>query len=143
MLTPFVLNDGRQILVNRGWVPFNGYRDRLPDVSLPTDTPDTISGRIDELPAAGLASGHAAPPPGDAWPKLTSFPTHAELESALGQKIARRILLLDAEVAGGYVREWSPPGLPPDRHFAYAIQWWGFAVVLLVLYFGLNSRKVK
>ena len=84
------------ILVNRGWIPFNGYRDRLPDVSLHADAPDTISGRIDELPVAGLASGHAAPPPGDAWPKLTSFPTHAELESALGAPIARRIVLLDA-----------------------------------------------
>jgi surfeit locus 1 family protein len=41
------------------------------------------------------------------------------------------------------VREWQPPGLDPSRHFSYAIQWWGFAVVLLVLYFGLNLRKVS
>jgi surfeit locus 1 family protein len=52
-------------------------------------------------------------------------------------------VLLDPEVAGGYVREWTPPGMPPSRHFSYAIQWWGFAVVLLVLYFGLNFRKVS
>ena len=25
------------------------------------------------------------------------------------------------------MREWSPPGMPPSRHFSYAIQWWGFA----------------
>jgi surfeit locus 1 family protein len=53
------------------------------------------------------------------------------------------VLLLDAEIPGGYVREWSPPGMPPSRHFSYAIQWWGFAGVLLVLYFGLNFRKVS
>lgn len=145
VLTPAVLNDGRRILVNRGWVAFTGYRDRLPDVSLPAGAETTISGRIDELPAAGLASGRAPPSADDPWPKVTSFPTHEELEQALGQKISRRILLLDAGVegAGNLVRQWSPPGLAPDRHFSYAIQWWGFALVLLVLYFGLNFRKVS
>ena len=143
VLTLFIVEDGRRILVNRGWIPFSGYRDRLPDVSLPADAPGTISGRLDDLPVAGLASGRAPPRPGDTWPQLTSFPTHAELEAALGAPIARRILLLDPQVTGGYLREWKPPGLGPDRHFAYAIQWWGFAVVLLVLYFGLNFRKVN
>jgi surfeit locus 1 family protein len=58
-------------------------------------------------------------------------------------KTTRRLLLLDPKLPDGYVREWTPPGLPPDRHFSYAIQWWGFALVLLVLYFGLNFRKVS
>jgi cytochrome oxidase assembly protein ShyY1 len=143
VLTPFVLTDGRRILVNRGWIPFTGYRDKLPDVSMKTRDA-TLTGRVEELPEPGLASGRAPPREIDGWPKLTSFPSHEELQTALGEKISRRILLLDPAVDGEdfYVREWKPPGMPPDRHFSYAIQWWGFAVVLLVLYFGLNFRKV-
>ena len=140
VLTSFRLDDGRRVLVNRGWVPFTGFRDRLPDVSM-TAMPVKITGRIEELPSGGLASGHAAPD--GPWPKVTSFPTHDELANALGSKLEQRILLLDPQVSGGYVRDWSPPGMPPSRHFSYAIQWWGFAAVLLVLYFGLNFRKVS
>jgi surfeit locus 1 family protein len=89
-----------------------------------------------------LPSGRAPPPPGSTWPKLTSFPSHEELRAASGEDIPRRVLLLAADSPNGYVREWKPPGLAPMRHLSYAIQWWGFAVVLLVLYFGLNFRRV-
>lgn len=144
VLTPFHIKDVGLILVNRGWVPFSGYRDRLPDISQPGSI-DTrfISGQLEDLPAAGLASGRAAPEAGASWPKLTSFPTHEELQASLGEKISTRILLLDPKESGGYVRDWHPPGMDPSRHFSYAIQWWGFAAVLLVLYFGLNFRKVS
>jgi hypothetical protein len=46
--------------------------------------------------------------------------------------LERRIVLLDPGAADGYVRDWQPPGVPPARHWAYAIQWWLFAVTLVV-----------
>jgi surfeit locus 1 family protein len=143
VLTSAVLPGGRRVLVNRGWIPFSGYRDRLPDISIPQPPAMILSGRLDELPSAGLASGRAAPDGSNSWPKLTSFPTHDELQMALGDPLPHKILLLDADLPHGYVRDWKPPGMDPSRHFSYAIQWWGFATVLLVLYFGLNFRKVS
>src|SRR5690349_7756882 len=91
VLTSFALNDGRRVLVNRGWVPFTGYRDRLPDVSMTAGAPTTISGRIDELPSGGLASGHAAPDSHAPWPRLTSFPTHEDLQVSFGKTLEPRI----------------------------------------------------
>jgi surfeit locus 1 family protein len=145
ILTPFVTTGGHRVLVNRGWVPFLGYRDKLPDISLSREAlvdELTITGRFDELPSPGLASGRAPPSTDASWPKLTSFPTHDELALALREKLEPRVLLM-TDGPDHYPHEMTPPGLTPDRHFSYAIQWWGFALVLLVLYFGLNFRKVS
>ena len=141
VLTPFQLTDGRWMLVDRGWLPASGYRDRLPEVSLQTKGEREIPGRVDELPVAGLAQGRAAPASDASWPKVTSFPTSAELSAALGHKLEKRILLLDPHAADGYLREWQPPGLPPSRHFGYAIQWWAFAVAALALWVVMSLHK--
>lgn len=144
VLTPLRLADGRTVLVNRGWVAFTGYRDRLPDTSLadPGATV-TVTGRVDTLPVEGIESGRAPPPPGAAWPKVTTFPHVREIAVALGRPVEGRQLLLDPSVAGGYTRHWKAPGVPPERHFSYAVQWWMFAATVAVLYGMLNLHKVK
>ena len=168
VLTPFERPDGRLVIVDRGWVPFSGYRDRLPDVAaafagFDPATPVTLLGRLDELPSAGLAGGRAAPALDGAWPRVTAYPTPAQLAAALGVPLAeaqaldtgadpgggagagarleRRVLLLDATEPRGYVRQWTPGGRGPEQNWSYAIQWWSFAVVLVGLYLGLNLRR--
>src|SRR5262249_30641763 len=120
VLTPLERGAGeRVILVDRGWVPFTGFRDKLPDVSLAAEREIEVSGRVDELPVEGLASGHAAPDNQAPWPKVTSYPTPAELAQTLGRPVESRIVLLDANAPDGYVREWQPPGLTAERHWSY------------------------
>ena len=63
------------------------------------------------------------------------------LSAALGVPLEPGIILLDPQQADGYVRDWHPPGMEPIRHWSYAVQWWSFGVVLLVLWIGLNLRK--
>jgi len=141
VLTPFALSDGRMLLVDRGWVPFSGYRSRLPDVRLDARAPRALTGRIDELPAPGLSLGRTAPAPGPSWPKVTSYPDMGELASALKTPLEPRILLLDPHEPDGYVRDWQPPGLTPARNLSYAVQWWGFAVTLLVIWAVTSAPK--
>ncbi|MGH8221294.1 MAG: SURF1 family protein [Steroidobacteraceae bacterium] len=146
VLTPLTLDDGRVLLVDRGWVPFTGYRSRLPDVRLQASGPVRLTGRIDELPVGGLAFGRRAPDAGPHWPKVTSYPRMAQLAAVLAAaapavRLEPRILLLDPREPYGYVRAWQPPGMSPARHLSYAAQWWLFAVTLVVLWAVLSTPK--
>jgi surfeit locus 1 family protein len=143
VLTPLELADDRVVLVDRGWVAFTGSRARLPDISFAPQERVTLMGRVDDLPSAGLAFGRAPPALAGSWPRLTAYPSMPELSRALGRTLETRILLLDPGAADGYVRDWQPPGLPPARHWGYAIQWWCFAAALVVLWIVLAVRRAR
>jgi surfeit locus 1 family protein len=143
VLTPFTRATGTTLLIDRGWLPFTGSRARLPDVGLTDEASRTVSGRVAELPRAGLASGRAAPNAADPWPKVTSFPRAGELARALGAPLPARILLLDPDAPEGFVRDWQPPGMAPLRHLSYAIQWWCFAALAVIVWAVLSAQRSR
>jgi len=141
VLTPLRRASAATLLVDRGWVPFSGARRVLPDVHLDSTATVTLTGVLADLPSAGLALGRAAP--AGEWPKVTSFPDLSELEAALGEPLERRILWLDPGAPSGYARDWHAPGMSPLRHFSYAIQWWCFAGLALLIWAVMTLRGLK
>ncbi|MCG8433193.1 MAG: SURF1 family protein [Gammaproteobacteria bacterium] len=143
VLTPFVLEGGSAaVIVNRGWVPQNLDRQNLPDVSV-TSGSETISGRIDKFLEPGVrleTKDHAGDT--DTWPKVVQFPKHEELQSLLPYGILGGVVLLDKNAPRGYKRQWRPAVFGPERHLAYAFQWFALAFTLLVIYIVLNFRKL-
>lgn len=136
VLTPLVLEDGRVLVVDRGFVPGSGDRSRLPDVAV-QDLPREVIGRADTLPRPGI---ELTAPPATGWPRIVSFPRIEEISNALGQPVFPQVLLLDPGQPDGYVREWAPPTMGPDRHVGYAVQWFGFAAVTCILWVLLSFR---
>jgi len=144
VLTPLLLADGRTLMVNRGWVPLSASRREPPKVVLDQAVGEVApAGRLDALPVPGISLGHQAPDASAPWPRLTSFPTMADLSVALSRPLETRQLLLNADEPLGYVRDWHPTGLGPERHIAYAVQWWGFAVLAVGLYARLNWQRTS
>jgi surfeit locus 1 family protein len=164
VLTVLHLEGGGDLLVNRGWLPFSGYRDQLPDVSMASvavgvgggvdadgevtravrsTEVQVLAGRLGVLPVAGLAAGRQPPASSGSWPRLTTFPEHAELEAAWGAPLLLPVLLLDPDSGAGYLRQWRPPGLSPERHFGYAAQGWMFALAVFVIYLVLNVKRIR
>lgn len=142
VLTPLALADGTTVLINRGFVASTGYRDRLPAIDIAGDEMRTVVGRTGAMPVAGIAAGRVPPSNEGAWPRLASFPTEADVAAVLPSPPVPGLVLLEEDADGaGLARNWQPPGLEPARHYSYAVQWWAFAALAVVLFVVLNFRK--
>lgn len=142
VITPFALDGGGWLLVNRGWVPLGKSRADKPSIPV-ADDPRRIRGRADHLPAAGIQMGQRAAlkPP---YPVVAGFPSHDELAQLLREaqwSAATDVVLLDPAEVDGYARHWAPPGFPPLRHIGYAVQWFALAAALLVIYLITNFKR--
>lgn len=144
VLTPFKLADERIVLVNRGWLPLGSQRNQLPAINV-NEQPRSIRGRVKELPRPGIRMGVAAQT--NNWPRVLNFPTLTDLRAAYGDKLLPKILLLDPSEPDGFARDWSARysfgEFGPDRHLAYAVQWFALAVTLCVIYGIVNFKRIE
>lgn len=115
------------VLVNRGWVPVGPDRRVLPSIAVDA-APRHVVGRIDRLPRPGMRLGGTEPAGAATATVVLQYPTAEDIEHVLGGPVQDYQLLLDADEADGYVREWRAPGMQAERHVAYAGQWFALAI---------------
>lgn len=141
VITPLELGSGGWILVDRGWLAPGATRSDLPDVRV--DQVDrTLTGRLDELPRPGIALEQAPMDAAAPWPRVMNYPSHDAIETALNVKLLNGLVLLDPGEADGYERS-GEVRLPfgPERHIAYAVQWFAFVAAAIVIYMIVSLRR--
>ena len=129
VVTPFLLDDGRAVLVDRGFVAAGASRAQLPAVPVPAGQ-RVVRGRI-ELPGRYVELDHATPS-GNLWQNLDP----ARFAAVTGIDVLPIVVEQDADDApgDGLARDWPPPDLGAERNYSYMLQWIAFALVALGLW---------
>lgn len=137
VLTPLQLDDGRYLLVDRGWIPETRTRETLPDLPV-GEGERVVRGRVVGYYEPGLRLSAA---PGQGWPRRVLYPTPDQIGQALGGAVTPHLVWLDPDEPDGYAREWRPAEFGPARHIGYAVQWFALAVTLVLIYLVLRFRR--
>ena len=144
VLTPFLFqgsNGNYAVLINRGWITYQGTRDNIPNIELAEDQRE-IKGMIKEVNRSiVLAETEKQKNTLVTYPNLIQSIKIAELSQDLSYKLLPIIIELDKSDPDGFVREWQPYYGSIDKHNAYALQWFTMAAILLFLYIKLNLKK--
>jgi len=140
VLTPLRLAGRDQaVLVNRGWVPLEGSREIVPDVEV-TAEPVQLSGTVYVPYGEGYRLGEM-----DAgeigWPRRVQYLDFEAMEERLGYPLADLTVRLDPGEPYGYERDWQAVPFGPERHIAYAVQWFAMALAVVVIFISLNLKR--
>jgi len=129
VLTLFALDDGRVVLVNRGFMAMKGDRSAIPELVAPAD-PTVARGFIGPPPASGIAldtSRAELMAPHIVRVQAVDMSGLAEL---LATPVWPQLVYLDAGHPAALAVDWAPPGDGSAKHRAYAVQWFAMAGVL-------------
>jgi surfeit locus 1 family protein len=135
--------DGREqlLLVDLGFMVKTGDTSVLPALPPLPQGELAIRGLYVPPPGIGVRMGGNALLQQKTWPKLSIFIDLGQIGADLGTRMYPRVLLMDAEQASIYVRDWTPGFMPPERHRAYAFQWFTFALAAVVIFLILHRRR--
>ncbi|OGA27470.1 MAG: hypothetical protein A3I01_19230 [Betaproteobacteria bacterium RIFCSPLOWO2_02_FULL_65_24] len=138
VVTPLrIAGSERYVLIDRGWVRAGARRDSLPQVATPRGT-QTVEGigvmpptRVFEL-APDAASG---PVRQHLRPERLAEEWQLALHPIVIQQTDR--------IADGLVRDRERPDTGVDKHRAYALQWYTFSILAIILYVFLGFRRAR
>ncbi len=106
------------------------------------DLPVVVAGGGWRLCQAGVGTtGNACPEA--RWPVRLHCPSAETLACALDRSLLPGMLQLLPDSPHGFARDIELPGLPPERHFAYAGQWAGLTLALWALIWIVWRRRER
>lgn len=142
ILTPMRVKDTSYIvLIDRGWLPIENGRDDLPDIEV-NESMQTITGTI-YTPFGEAYSLGTVDNDGLSWPRLIQYLDFSALSQRMGSELQPFTVRLDQDQSYGYLREWQVFAFSPNRHLAYAVQWFALALTLLIIFIVLHTSKPK
>ena len=136
-----ISGSAKKLLINRGWVPADLNRSILPVIPSLTGNIQlrgylyrTLKGgyRLDDG-VRNLAQG----------PSRVGWITVERAEQLFGESFYPYQLRLDSDSVGALETGWPTVSIYPEKHIAYAVQWFAMAVTLFILTLIANSNLIS
>jgi surfeit locus 1 family protein len=141
VLTPLQISGSDQVfLVDRGWLPRGPRRSDIAawDTPIGEVTLTGWLGRPNDIP---FVSGSAIERLGPLW--VVAEISLPDLQRVLGLDLSPMVVRLEAESAHGFLRSWPVVAVSSQRHYGYAVQWFGLAAAMLGVYGVAGWRRAK
>ncbi len=131
------LRDGRKVFVNRGWIAGPSLRSQLPIVPPPTDRV-VEQGELyfgNEVLLEGELFAEAD------WPRRIAKLHLPGMARMAGVEVLPVLVRLKEGSPSALTAGWPVTNIAPEKNIAYAVQWFGMAVALIVFYLALAFRR--
>ena len=139
VLTPLRIKETDQlILIDRGWIKQNTYRDQLPDIKL-IQIDEVVSGIL-EIPELGLVLSDDLV--SKEWPKISQTKNLGVIKNEYDENIFPMILLADPTLKNSleYIKI-TPTNMTPIKHYGYSAQWFLMFLVLCFMYVWYGYKR--
>ena len=140
VLTPYALEgQSKAILINRGFIPWNGRRDKLADIVIGQETREIkvqISKPIKRMELKPTEIGIQ-------FPVLIQSIDLQDMADRAKVDFSSVIGLLDASASNGFIRKWEPYTGSIEKHIGYAVQWFLMALVLAIIGIRIAIKQRK
>ncbi|MDB9788641.1 SURF1 family protein [Candidatus Thioglobus sp.] len=140
VLTPFALEgQSKAILINRGFIPWNGRRDKLADIVIGQETREIKVQISKPIKRMELKPSEV----GIQFPALIQLIDLQDMADRAKVDFSSVIGLLDASASNGFIRKWEPYTGSIEKHIGYAVQWFLMALVLAIIGIRIAIKQRK
>ena len=126
-----LLNSATVVLVNRGWVAGDPARRQLPQYG-PVGPVNELVAEIYVPPGEAYTVGE--PPAQQEWPRQLIALDTVLMGQMLGEEVYPYTVRLQADNPQALTVDWPLVNSTPEKHRAYATQWFSMAAVLVMLF---------
>lgn len=129
-----------KVLVNLGWIPGKVDRAYIPDI-------EDIIGQVSfkgmvRLPEPSLVLSEDQNTPG-AGPIRIQTIDIKKIRDRVDFPLLPFIIYVDNEDPLGYIKEWVPIVMSPDKHRGYAFQWFSLALAWVILMLAVAFKSAS
>jgi surfeit locus 1 family protein len=136
-----VFNSGNKaVLVNLGWVLGSINRQELPDVQV-IKGQHQLSGHVRKIEQGIMLMEQVLLK--NKWPLRVQQIELDKFSTLISRQLLPFVVYLDKTESVGYEKNWQPIVMPPEKHRAYAFQWFSLAIAWLLLMIWASIKLNK